>query len=342
MSIRMKKISTLLAFALAGGFGYAQSITAADLPQIGDSQYFTACDTTGVTTGASGTGAVWDYSTLTPSGSNFTVTYGAPSGHPQAGNYPSANFLESASNQQYRFMSTSADSIVLEGEKSTANTAILYDRKATLYIFPMTFGYTQTDSVHGTYPDGFFSSVDRLGQYTVEVDASGSLTTPYATYPSVLRLKTEGAFFDSSWTGAADAVVSTKRYEWYAAGTTTPVMIMTFTSISINAGAPQIGRDVWYADIPSSIDNGSANFQLTVSPSVVESQTQVSYSLNSVSDVKISVINMLGEVVAEKAGTGEAAGIHSHTFDLESQAAGVYMVRLETGNGHQVKKIVVR
>ena len=337
----MRTTITFLALSYMAVCVQAQSLTRADLPQIGDSQYYTACDTTGVTTGASGTGAVWDYSTLTPSGTNFTINYGAPTGHPQAGNYPAANFLESATNQQYRFMSASADSIVLEGEKSTANTAIIYDRKATLYTFPMSFGYLQIDSVHGTYPDGFFSSVDRLGQYTVEVDASGSLTTPYATYPSVLRLKTEGAFFDSSWTGAADAQVSTRRYEWYATGTTKPVMVMTFTRIVINGGNPQIGRDVWYADVPSSIDNGGLKHQLTMAPNQVSGPVTVTYTLDAVSETRLSVMDVTGRAVRELGSSMEVAGTHSHELDLGGLKPGMYFLRLQTPQGEESTKFVV-
>lgn len=339
----MKKFSTLIALALVSSFAVAQiSVTAADMPQVGNSQYYTANDSTGVTPGASGQGATWNYATLTPSGTNFTITYGLPNSHPQGSGFPSSTMVEAATNQQYRFMTANTDSVVLDGEKSISNTRMVYDIKPTLYVFPMTFGYTHSDSVHAVYPDGFISNVDRIGEYTVEFDGEGSLTTPFATYPNVFRIKTVGVFFDSSYTGAAKVNAVTVRYEWYSVGTTTPRMIINLTSVSINGGAPQLGKDVWYADNGIGIDNSLSNFKLTVAPSLVEDRTSVSYTLDGSSTVNISVMNMLGEVVSSVVSENESAGVHSHEFDLSGLAPGMYTVSLEAEGGRQVKKIVVQ
>jgi hypothetical protein len=339
--MRMKTIYTLFALAFAAAPLVAQ-INSTDLPMVGDSHFYTACDTTGITSGNAGQGQVWNYSNLSPNGSSYTINYNAPTGHPQAANYPAATLVEAYTNQQYRFLAGTADSVVLEGEKSVANTPVLYDNKATLYIFPMAFGYLHSDSVHGSYYDGFFSTVDRLGEYTVEVDGEGSLTTPFGTFPNVTRIKTIGVHFDSSWTGAADANVVTARYEWFATGTRTPLLFMTFTQVTINGGAPQLGRDVWFADNGVGIEAPLSSLKATIAPSVVDSRAQLSYTLLDAADVKVEIMNSVGVKVAQLNPGFQNNGVHSIDLDLGHLAAGMYMVRVDAGQESQLKKFMVR
>lgn len=337
----MKKTITLIALAFASLPLLGQfSMSASDLPQVGNSQYYTVCDTNGVDAGSAGTGQTWSYTALTPTG-NTTVTYGLPNSHPSGSNFPSATMVQFTP-AMYKFYAGNADSVVLEGERSIANTAVIYAEKPTLYVFPMTFGYLKSDSAKGTYPDGFISSVDRKGMYTVEFDGSGTLTTPYMTYNNVNRIKTVGVFRDSSWTGAAESDVVTLRYEWYQQGTTTPQMVINYTEVTINGGAPQRGKDVWYADNGVGVNDPAATLSLTVSPNPASEFANVMYALPTAEAVRIEVLNTVGQVVRVAHEGMEAQGFNTHVMPLEGLSAGMYFVRVKAGELVQIEKFMVR
>jgi hypothetical protein len=339
----MKKIYTLVALAFTA-YPLLAQITSADMPQVGDTQFYTACDTAGITEGPSGSGVTWDFTNVTPSGSSFTINYNAPAGHPQAANYPAANIVEAYTNQQYRFHAATVDSVVLQGEKSVANTPVIYSVKPTLYIFPMALGYLQTDSMYGSYPDGFFSSVNRAGTYTVEVDGSGTLITPTGTFNNVLRVKTTGSFTDTSLAGAsvATAIGLTHRYEWFTPGTRTAQMYMTQTILVVNGGNPQIGRDVWYASSGVGIENPLSSLDMHIAPSYADDRATLSYTLQDAGDVHVDVLSAVGAKVAEIHPGAQSSGTHSLELKLESLAPGMYMVRVSAGEESQLQKFVVR
>lgn len=338
----MKKISTLIALAFAASPLLAQfTMTAADVPQLGDYQYYTKCDTTGITEGPAGTGQTWNFASVTPLGGGVTVNYGAPGGHPNGGSFPTSNIAQSYTGF-YKFFNASADSLELVGERSVANTPCAYVKKPTLYIYPMNFGYTHSDSATGTYADGFISSVDRKGMYYVEFDGSGSLVTPFATYNNVNRIRTLGVFRDSSWTGAAESDILLLRYEWYEQGNTKPRMIVTFTSVTINGGAPQLGKDVWYADQNTGIADGQANFSMTVSPNPAAGQAKVAYHLPEAGEVSLTLLNSAGQTVRELRNGAQAQGVNVSEIDLQDLASGLYLLRLQVGEKAQTTRLVVQ
>lgn len=337
----MKKISTLIALALAASPLLAQyTMSASDFPQSGDYQYFTKCDTTGITPGPNGTGQTWDFSGVVPQGAGVTVTYGAPASHPNGASFPGSNLVQSYIGF-YKFFNATTDSLELVGERSVANTPCPYVKKPSLYIYPMNFGYLHSDSATGTYADGFISSVDRKGTYTVEFDGSGTLITPFGTYNNVNRIATIGTFRDSSWTGAAESDVLLGRYEWYVQGNTKPRMILTYTSVSINGGPPQVGKDVWYADQNIAITEGQANFRMTVSPNPASGQAKVAYHLPSSGEVSLTLMNAAGQTVRSLSKGLQAEGVNASLIDLHDLASGLYLLRLQVDGQAQTTRIVV-
>lgn len=76
-------------------------------------------------------------------------------------------------------------------------------------------------------------------------------------------------------------------------------------------------------------------------PNPFNPTTTIEFSLPQKSEVNLSVINMLGQVVKEiTSGTFEA-GTHSVQLNASDIASGVYMYKLQAGNFTSVKKLVL-
>lgn len=339
----MRKITTLFAIAFSLGFSLkAQTITRAELFDVGTSQIYRKADTTGVTEGPSGTGQNWDFSSLVNTPVVGTNDYTAPSAHPQGSFYASANLTFDPANDVWQMYESSADSIFLIGEKSTANTRLTYSDGAKLFDFPVAFNTPWTDSVHGVYPDGFFSSVDRKGTYEVTFDAEGSLITPFMTFASSKRVKYIGIFRDSSWTGAANADNFLIRYEWYVPGRTAPVLILNKTQLILNNGNPQVNTEVWYADDNAVAINNAQNENLSIAPNPSAGSARLFLDLAQDAEMQIEVLNVVGERVSVINQEFFPAGKHSIDLNTAGFAKGVYFVKLNREGNTSVSKLVIQ
>ena len=339
----MRKVTTLIALALTFAFGLnAQTLTRAEIFDVGTTQIYRKADTTGVTEGPAGTGQAWDFSTLVSGPVVGTNDYIAPSAHPAGSFYATANLAFDPSNDAWRMYESNADSIFLIGEKSTANTRLTYTDGATIFKFPFAFNTPMTDSVYGEYPDGFFSSVSRNGYYRVTFDADGSLITPFMTFPSAKRIEYIGVFRDSSWTGAANADNFLIRYEWYVPSRTAPVLILNKTELILNNGNPQRNFEVWYADDNATAIDPLRNASIAIAPNPTEGSATLHLNLLQNEELQIEVLNLLGERVSFVAAGMQAAGTHKFDLQTETFAKGVYFVKVQGQSENHVVKLVVQ
>ncbi len=69
--------------------------------------------------------------------------------------------------------------------------------------------------------------------------------------------------------------------------------------------------------------------------------TKIGYSVAKVSDVKISVFNVLGKEVASFVNEKQAPGNHSVLFNANSLTTGVYYYKIEAGEFTDVKKMIL-
>lgn len=338
----MKKFITLIALVFAVCSLQAQ-FTRADFPMVGDSEFYTGLDTTGIAEGPGGSGLTWDYSAANIAGTNLSIDYVDPATHPQGGNIPGATMVMNQSDGGYIFLNVTNDSVVNVGELSTTSTDCDYPvMQGTLIKFPASIGATVTDSVVGEYFDGFLTNVTRWGSVTTEVDANGTLITPTITWNNVTRVFSMYTYQDSSWTGAAISDILVFRYEWYAAGRTTPVFFTNTRLVSVNAGPFTEERRIWFADTTTvGVEEALAVRGLEVSPNPSEGQARISYELESTEQVNVSLYNLMGERVLEVYSGTQQSGAQNLDLDASNLSAGIYFVRLEAGNSVVNRKMLI-
>jgi len=261
----------------------------------------------GVNPGMGGANATWNFSTLTPmAGGKFTIVN--PANTPYASNFPSAtNGIElspftGGSSFEYYKVSSSKWEVVggnitgSSGDDDTANPK-------TMIPFPFAYNDMVTDTF-----------TKQNGTHTVDItyDGYGTLTTPYATYANVVRVKREF--------GGSDYY-----YDWF---TTTPYLMIVATYDNNNGRLTFIGKT-----LINSVGNGpSVNATVTVAPNPVRSFASI--RIGSVSSIsgKVIISDMTGAVIAE-------LGIRNNEvkFSREGIAAGLYSYSVMTEKGSVAK-----
>ncbi|MBU0509007.1 T9SS type A sorting domain-containing protein [bacterium] len=76
-------------------------------------------------------------------------------------------------------------------------------------------------------------------------------------------------------------------------------------------------------------------------PNPFNARTTIPFSLSASAFATITIYNVLGQEVAKLAGGFIAAGAHRISWNAGNQATGIYMVKLESGGQHAVRKLIL-
>lgn len=98
--------------------------------------------------------------------------------------------------------------------------------------------------------------------------------------------------------------------------------------------------DVGLSAAPVSINEFSSNFNLTVFPNPVSSQSTINFSLNKASMVNIEVLDMQGKVIAVLVDETLGASKYSFTFNKKLES-GVYLLKSSVNGVIHTEKIEV-
>ncbi len=83
------------------------------------------------------------------------------------------------------------------------------------------------------------------------------------------------------------------------------------------------------------------NVTLSGYPNPFNAAMTVSYTLPAAAEVELSVINLLGQTVAELSSGQVAAGVHEVTWDASTLSSGVYFLNLRAGDDMRMEKVML-
>lgn len=80
--------------------------------------------------------------------------------------------------------------------------------------------------------------------------------------------------------------------------------------------------------------------ELSVVPSLVDQQTQISFNLTKTTSVTAGIFALSGALVKELTNETMNAGNHTLPADLSALEAGIYLVKVQAGTQWSVQRIV--
>jgi len=99
---------------------------------------------------------------------------------------------------------------------------------------------------------------------------------------------------------------------------------------------------VHYSQVVSTDVSAPVQFELKQNyPNPFNPSTKINYSINEAGLVKLSVYNLLGEIVSIIVNQNQEAGSYNVEFDASNIESGVYFYKLESGNQVQTKKLML-
>lgn len=337
----MKKTLLLSAIIGVSLTANAQStLTSSINPHPGDNHIYYTCNYQAP--GAAGANGSWDFSSATTTG-NANIQYTDCSGNSSCSQFPGTNLVinQSGSGAQSANMFWTADN----GKQSIngvigGGVSIPYSDPEEMLHFPFTYGTTFTDHFAATFTNGV--TFYRSGTITVTGDAYGTLKTPSGTFVNTIRVHRVENYHDSANYGGAPLIMQyvSDIYTWYS-----PLVreILASTSSLTTMGGTPV-QSFMYSDIVPTGVAGISNLEasLDLYPNPVQGQLNVKFRLNMAQDLRISVTDILGKEVATIAEGKFQSGDQQFTFNTSSLAAGMYVVRVQSGENTVVRKIQVQ
>lgn len=330
----MKKFlcSVLLLTGLASG-AYAQdSLTATGQnPVLGQVFIANTCDTTGVTEGAAGAGASWNFSGLTVMSMDTGIAVTCAS-TPNCSMFPGTTIaIKSNTGTTVNYAIATASAYSQNGYYNSAAQYASFSDPLDQLHYPMHYLDSFVDTYAGiiNYTSAIPITAHENGTVQVKYDAYGTLTLPDTTYYNAMRTHSYQLFIDSASVFGIDTVASfvLHTYTWYVKNIHSAVLtIMTTDQVGGGIHNKIVNYGKRYSGPLSVTDINSTAAALNVFPNPSNGMVKITL-LGSVSGgEKITLTDLMGRQVAEIPG-----GQPHISFDASGLPKGLYLVRMQSG-----------
>lgn len=344
----MKKIYiTLLSGLFISQFMTAQTLTkAANEPIVGDMNLFKGFDSVGVVPKNGGTGQSWNFSSFIQNTVTASSTYTTPASVASSSAFAGVTIVENQGGGDYNyFKSTSTPTTQYEilGMSSVANGITFnYTNSAVAAIWPVSFGYTNTDNFSGTISGALSGTLD--GTVTSNATGTGTITMPGGQVLSnVLQVKIVNTVTLNVSGGLITGTVAGTDYEYYHSSQKFPLLKVAYSKQTLSSfGGPTVTTT---ADISA---NGAIitglndkNFDATfqIFPNPAKDAFNVNLTNTSGETGVVYIYNAVGQLV-KRVELGNNS-VLSQNISLSDLTSGIYIVKTSLGEKSSSRKLVV-
>ena len=293
--------------------------------------------------GSSGANQTWSFGSLLPLGTSV-YTYVAPTAS-ETTTYPGTttvivtNTTEGTTTTTGRMFTknTANNTFSITGLTGTDLNINFSTNNATLGIFPMVYGYTNTDSnVAGTYNYTTYSGTF-TGTLVTTVDANGTLNlTDFGYSANVTRLKTVLNISLNYGIFSNVGTVTQTSYSYY--DPTNTLNNPAFRSVNTVAVVPLMSinqNNTSLEKFNNVLATPSSELQTVWIQNPVQNTININTS-NTIDNANISVTDMLGKTIYQTKNQNI-----SGAFEIPiSLTKGIYLITIGNESGSVTKKIV--
>jgi hypothetical protein len=351
----MKTIPTILIAFTYSVAASQPTLTSANEAIPGITFNYIFIDTTGIQPGPSGANQIWDFSNVIPSGIASVQNWVDPSTTPYASSYPGSDIcqvVDATGNPIYNYHTRNATFTQLDGiayDAGLGPNIMVYGDPEVIRNFPATINNAWSDTYAGTSTQvlgPLTTTTYRYGYYEYVVDGYGTLITPSATYPNVLRMRLHQEFTDSTvYSGAPLPTVLAQHYSttYFWASTDAGDRLYQFYigyDTLVSTGSTTNFVSASYLDLSTGIQPlPDSPIHVSAFPNPASDAMDIQISSTFQGTCRIELIEITGRrVLAESRTVFECANLQR--IDVSNVASGTYLLKL-TGTGNLEEELLV-
>lgn len=264
----------------------------------GDTYSTVPCNTVGISPGAGGTGATWNYS-ITPS-TTVTTDYAASTSTNTAYN-PANIFVTAGTNNNSYYLASSTELKYYGGDMvmNMFNMNFIYTSPAYYAVYPMSLNTTTTVATSGsaTATSPLSGSGTFNGSCTVLADGTGTLVLPSKTFTDIIRVKTNQDIVATI--SLLTATVNTEVYDYYSpSASKAPILTINTSTIisSLGTSTQTFVTALSNYDVVSVQESQKSTIELNVFPN--PASNIVNFTTLSLEAAKVLVYDVTGKLVS--------------------------------------------
>lgn len=345
----MKKIYlSILTIGLSLSASAQLSLTKAfNEPAVGNVNTKKGYDSTTVIPKSTGAGQTWNFSSLTTNTVNEVVTYTTVASTPSAASFPLATLAEFDGVSAYNYWRSTSTQYELLGFEDGAGSIVTFTNAGIAAIWPINFGYTNTDTYGGpvsvTSTSGFANGV-----ISTAATGSGTVILPGSiTLNNCLQVRMSNTLniqvgtFPSSFTLDVRSI----DYNYYVGTQKFPALTVSYsneTATSILGPTVTVGADIRIntAVLTGITDLNFDAVNYNVYPNPATDAVNINLSNEKTEDVSVIVINNLGQVV-KSIELGSSVEV-KHQMNTSDLPAGIYHIKASIGERSTTKKLIIQ
>ena len=330
----MKKIYLSIITVLAGLSFNAQTLTEANHSPTAGNLYTTfQCDSLGISAGASGAAALWNFASITTHSSvvnNYTAVANSNTAYP----IPGISIASSVSNISY-YKSTPTDLKYYGGNivVGPVSASLIYTTAAITAAYPMSLNTTSSSVTGGTI--NVTVPLPQAGTFTGNsstiADGTGTLALPNGTFVNVVRVVTTQTI--NFTTPLASGTVTQMNYDYYTTLSKESLFTISTSTVLTSLSPSASSQTIVTRTIPTPVgikENKKNVIELSVFPN--PSSSNVDFTTESVDARNISIYDVTGKLI-EKQNFIDG----KLKLDVSGYATGIYMYNV-IGNANQTLK----
>lgn len=344
----MKKIYlSIFTIALAFTASAQLSLTKAfNEPTLGNVNTQKGYDSTTVVPKTTGTSQTWNFSSLVSNTITEVTTYTTPASTPSAALFPTATIVEDDATGQWNYWRATATQFELLGFADNAGSAVQFTNSAIAAVWPINFGYSNTDVFAGTATISLSGTVN--GTINTTGSGSGTVMLPGSlTFTNCLQVKMVNNMrivlgsFPISFT----VDVLSQGYTYYSGTQKFPILDITYEKQTVTSGSTPTITNSFSARINNAVLTGinDASIELTnlnVYPNPATDAVTIYLSNDKTENVSVVITNNLGQVV-KSVELGNSNEI-KHSMNTSDLASGIYHVKTSIGDRSTTKKLIIQ
>lgn len=344
----MKKIYlSLLTIGLTLTASAQLSLTKAfNEPAAGNVNIQKGYDSTSVIPKNTGASQTWNFSSLTTNTVTEVTTYTTAASTPSAALFPTSTLAEDDGSGQYSYWQATATNFELRGFADGAGSAVTLTNSATAAIWPINFGYANTDNYAGTATLSLSGPVN--GTITTNGTGNGTVILPGSiTFTNCLQVRmvnrmniTLGTF---PLTFTVDILGT--DYQYYHGTQKFPIITVSYEKQTMNSASGPTVTNSYNVRVNNAVLTGitDVNFDAinyNVYPNPATESVNINLTNTKNETVSVVVMNNLGQVV-KSVDLGNAIEV-KHLLNTSDLASGIYHITTSVGDKSTTKKLIIQ
>lgn len=307
-------------------------------PVVGNVNTKKGYDSTAVLPKNVGINQVWNFASLTTNTVVEVSTFKTVASTTYSANFPSATITEDDGVGGFTYSKATSTQFELVGFEN-ANTVVNFTNSAIAAVWPISYGYSNTDSFAGPATINGTLTGTAVGTLTTLGSGTGTLIIPGgASFTNILQVKTNQTLNISLAGGFITANSVIKGYDYYHSTQKFPLLSVSYNNTS--GSAPSTSATIRVNNVVlTGINDLNFDASFSIFPNPAKNQVNVKLHNATNASCNIEIVNSIG-VPVQSINLGSDTEI-SNNISISNLAAGIYIVKTTLGDKVSARKLII-